>query len=383
MAENENSQEKTEQPTPKRLEDARKKGQVARSRELTMTLVMLAAAAYILFDGQRFATHLAEVMRAGFAFDLAILEGERALLVYLAGQVRLAMVLLLPLLLVLLLAAVAAPALIGGWNFSLQAVQPKFERLDPVKGLKRVFGPKGLMELVKTLAKFLVVGAAAFVFMLSVADRFAGLGALSIKQAISEATHMAALGLAVVSATLILIALIDVPFQLHQHTKQLRMTRQEVRDELKQTEGKPEVKSKIRQLQQSVAGRRMLEAVPRADIVVTNPSHFAVAIRYQSEQMQAPVVVAKGADLVAAVIRRTAEEAGVPILQSPPLARALFHSTDIGQMIPPGLYLAVAEVLTWVYQIRGRPERAGTLKPPTIDLDESEWVPARFRPRQR
>jgi flagellar biosynthetic protein FlhB len=194
-----------------------------------------------------------------------------------------------------------------------------------------------------------------------------------------EATSMVAFALIVLSATLIIIAAIDVPFQIYQHTKQLKMTRQEVRDEMKQTEGKPEVKAKIRQLQQEIASRRMMEDVPKADVVITNPTHFAVALRYEAGKMEAPVVVAKGADLVAAAIREVAEEHKVPLLEAPPLARALFHSVDIGQAIPAGLYVAVAEVLSWVYQIRRLGGTDSEPAPPKIDFDETDWVPKRFR----
>ena len=379
MAENDNSQERTEQPTPKRLDDARKKGQVPRSRELTMTLVMLVGATVLLFIGPRLAERLSLVMKRGFGFDHSLIGREDAIIGYFAAQALTAITMLLPLLIILLLTALLAPATIGGWNFSTQALQPKFERLDPIKGLKRVFGPKGLMELGKTLGKFLVVGTAAAILIYHLSHRFARLAVLDSIPAMAEATSMVGFALIVLSATLLLIAAIDVPFQLYQHTKQLKMTRQEVRDEMKQTEGKPEVKSKIRQLQQEIASRRMMEDVPRADVVVTNPTHFAVALRYEAGQMEAPVVVAKGTDLIAATIRRIAEENDVPLLEAPPLARALYHSTDIGHAIPAGLYVAVAEILSWVYQIRRLSGTGHEPPPPEVDVDESDWVPKRFR----
>ncbi|NDY97151.1 flagellar biosynthesis protein FlhB [Wenzhouxiangella limi] len=379
MAENDTSQERTEEPTPKRLDDARKKGQVPRSRELSMTLVMLVGAISLLFLGKRLAAGMAEVMRTGFGFDPSLIARQDAVVGYFVDQVMTAIVMLAPLMIILMVTAIMAPATTGGWNFSVQALQPKLERLDPLKGLKRVFGPKGLMELLKTLGKFLVVGIAAAILISSLAERFAGLSALDSVPAMAEATSMVGFALIVLSAVLIIIAAVDVPFQLYQHTKQLKMTRQEVRDEMKQTEGKPEVKAKIRQLQQEVASRRMMEDVPRADVVITNPTHFAVALRYEAGQMDAPVVVAKGADLVAAAIRRVAEENDVPLLEAPPLARALFHAADIGQAIPAGLYVAVAEVLSWVYQIRRLSGSGHEPSPPDIELDEAEWVPKRFR----
>ncbi len=344
-----------------------------------MTLVMLVGDTTLLFIGPRIVEHLAALLRRGFAFDHSLIGREDIIISYFGGQAMTAITMLAPLLIILLLTALLAPATIGGWNFSAQALQPKFERLDPIKGIKRVFGPKGLMELLKTLGKFLVVGIAAAILIYNLSDRFAHLAALDSVPAMAEATSMVAFALIVLSATLLLIAAIDVPFQLYQHTKQMRMTRQEVRDEMKQTEGKPEVKSKIRQLQQEIASRRMMEEVPKADVVVTNPTHFAVALQYQAGQMDAPVVVAKGTDLIAGAIKRVAEEAGVPLLEAPPLARALYHSTDIGQPIPAGLYVAVAEVLSWVYQIRRLPGSAQEPPPPKVDVDETEWVPKRFR----
>lgn len=379
MAEQDNSQERTEQPTPKRLDDARKKGQVPRSRELSMMLVMLIGATALLMLGSRFASEFSTVMRRGFGFDHGLIGREDAMLAYFAEQIMTAIYMLAPLLVILLITAVMAPALIGGWNFSFQALQPKLERLDPIKGLKRVFGPKGLMELAKTLGKFLVVGTAAAILIYTLSGRFARLALLDSVPAMAEATAMAGFALIVLSAALILIAAIDVPFQLYQHTKQLRMTRQEVRDEMKQTEGKPEVKSKIRQLQHEIANRRMMEAVPTADVVVTNPTHFAVALRYDAGRMAAPVVVAKGTDLIASRIREIAEEARVPRLEAPPLARALYYSTELGQAIPAGLYVAVAEVLSWVYQIKRQSSRASPPKPPRVSVDEAEFVPERYR----
>ncbi len=381
MAEQDTSQERTEQPTPKRLDDARKKGQVPRSRELTMMLVMLVGAATLLFLGSRFAGSLAGVMRRGFAFDHGLLGREDVLVGYFASQALAAVNMLIPLLVVLLVTALLAPATIGGWNFSFQALQPKYERLDPIKGLKRVFGPKGLMELAKTLGKFLVVGSAAAILVSNLSGRFARLALLDSVPAMAEAASMAGFALIVLSAALIVIAAVDVPFQLYQHTKQLRMTRQEVRDEMKQTEGKPEVKSKIRQLQQEIAGRRMMEAVPAADVVVTNPTHFAVALRYEAGRMAAPVVVAKGTGRIAARIREVAEESGVPLLEAPPLARALYYAADLGQAIPAGLYVAVAEVLSWVYQVRRVAGTGAEPNPPEIEVDETEWVPPNRRTR--
>ena len=353
MAENrESSQERTEEPTPKRLREAREKGQAPRSKELAMTIVMLLGAGALLSAGGWFVARLDEMMTLGLTLDRAAALDSSLMLRRFADLATAALQMLSPLLLVLFVAALITPAFLGGWVFSWQAVAPKAEKLSPVKGLKRVFGPKGLMELLKAMGKFAVVAGAASLFIWAFIDRFLALGQMPLLPAMSESASMIALALLLLSASLIAIAAIDVPFQLYTHHKEMRMTRQEVREELKQTEGRPEVKSKIRETQQAMARRRMMQEVPRADVVVTNPTHYSVALRYDSDRMNAPVVVAKGVDRVALRIREVAEDAGVPLFEAPPLARALNAGAEIGRPIPPELYVAVAEVLAWIYQVR-------------------------------
>ena len=366
------SQERTEEPTPKRLQESREKGQVPRSRELTMTLVMLVGSATLVISGSWFAARLQAILAGGFRIERAAIYDDGAMLRKLSELAVQVFLILGPLLFSLVVTALAAPALLGGWNFSRQAMAPKFERLDPIKGLKRVFGTQGLMELLKAMGKFLVVGIAAGFFLWLIMDRFLALSRLPVIPAIGESVWLAGLALFAGSAALIVIAAVDVPFQLATHYKQIRMTRQEVREELKQTEGRPEVKGRIRTLQQEMASRRMMEDVPDADIVITNPVHFAVALRFDADSMAAPVVVAKGSELVALAIRRVAEESGVPLLTAPPLARALYRSVDIGQAIPPQLYVAVAEVLAWVHQVRTRPTGAPPPPPPDPAISEDE-----------
>lgn len=368
MAENDNSQERTEQPTPKRLKDAREKGQVPRSRELTMTLVMLAGASTLLLTGGRYVQRLAGVLQRGFTVERENLFDDSFIFGYLGTQFGDGLLTVAPKLIILLVVALMAPALIGGWNFSQKALVPKFEKLNPVKGLKKIFGPRGLMELVKALGKFLLVGTAAAILLWFASDRFLVLAQMPTLPAMATAAGIVGLALITLSSVLILIAAIDVPFQLHTHHKQMRMTRKEVRDEQKETEGQPEVKSKQRSLQQEIASRRMAEVVPNADVVVTNPTHFAVALRYDADQMAAPVVVAKGVDHMAAAIRRIAAESDVPLLEAPPLARALYRSTEIGQAIPAGLYVAVAEVMAWVYQVRSPDRRGERPEPPDPEI---------------
>jgi flagellar biosynthetic protein FlhB len=244
--------------------------------------------------------------------------------------------------------------LFGGWAFSADAVLPKFEKLNPIAGLKRVFGWNGLSELAKALAKFTLVALVAIWLLSGLTEDLLGLSTLTLQAGLNRAARLIAMSFAGLSATLILIAAADVPFQYWQYRRNLRMTKQEQRDEQKETEGRPEVRSRIRALQRAISTRRMMADVPKADVVVMNPTHFAVALRYDAANMKAPRVVAKGADLIALQIRRIAEAHKVPVFEHPQFARALFYNSNIGQEISPRLYVAVAQVLTYIYQITGR-----------------------------
>lgn len=373
MADDQNYQEKTEQATPKRLRDAREKGQVARSRELSAALVMTTGAAMMVLAHGPMTAGMLNLIREGLRSPGHLARDPGLLPAALAEAIGSALVVIGPFLLVLLAAAVLAPTLTGGWSFSLKPLAPKLEKLNPGKGLKRVFGPKGLIELIKAFAKATLVTGLGVALLWHWSPRLLALGAAPVGEAIGAAAGMAALTLLLLSLSLILIAAIDVPFQLWQHAKQLRMTRQEVRDEMKETDGKPEVKSRIRSLQQEFARRRMLQDVPTADVVITNPTHFAVALKYDEAKMRAPMVVAKGADLVAMRIRELAGENRVALFEAPPLARALYGSTDIGQEIPARLYVAVAQILTWVYRVR-QARVSGELPPsrPDVKIDDEE-----------
>jgi flagellar biosynthetic protein FlhB len=351
MAEQDNGQDRTEEATPRRREQAREKGQVPRSRELTTTALLLGGCAgLVLFSGFMLEGLLA-IFRTGFAIDRQLIFLADGGLVQMGRLFKEAAWVVAPICAILFLLAGLMPVVLGGWSFSLEAIAPKLSKLDPIKGFGRLFGPKGLMELLKALAKFLLVGSVAFLVLRSELDALLTLSTRSLESAIADTAWLAALTLLGVSAATALVAAIDVPFQLWQHNKQLRMTRQEIRDEFKETEGRPEVKAKIRQLQREMAQQRMMEAVPNADVVVTNPTHYAVALKYEAHR-GAPRVVAKGKDLVAKAIRDKAEEHGVPRLELPPLARALFSHSRLDQEIPPALYLAVAQVLAYVYRLR-------------------------------
>lgn len=369
MAEQGDSQEKTEEPTARQLLKAREKGQVARSRELDTTGVLMAGAAMLFLAGGGIVEGLADVMSGGLALERADTRDVTRLGVYLGASVRVALEIMAPLMLAVLVAAMVLPSLLGGIAFSLDPLTWKWEKMDPVKGLKRMFGPKGLMELAKALAKFVVVLVVAIALLWSEVWEFMALGQLNDKAAMADAVWLIGWNLLVLSASMIIIAAVDVPFQVWNHKRELRMTKQQVKDENKETEGKPEIKQKIRQLQLEAATRRMMGEVPKADVIVTNPTHYAVALRYDAERMVAPRLVAKGQDLVALKIREVAGEHGIPLLSAPSLARAIYHTTELDQEIPARLYKAVAQVLAHVFQLRRYRQQGG---PPPAPLNAAD-----------
>jgi len=367
--------EKTEQATAKKQLDARKKGQIARSRELSTMGVTLSAALTFLFLGGSMLDGITTVLIQGLSPTQDLIFDRQQLFEPLKTGTLHAAKTMAPLLLVVVIAATTSPAALGGWSFSLSAMSFKGERINPGKGIKRIFALRGLMELAKALAKFLLVGGIGVVVLLSMADELLVLGRLPVLEALESAGRLITLAFVLFSASLILIAAVDVPFQAWDHMKKMRMTKQEVKEEAKETEGRPEVKARLRQMQQEAAGKRMLEDIPIASVVVTNPTHFAVALKYEGASMSAPVVVAKGADHMAKRIREIAKEHGVPLFEAPPLARALFASTEIGDDIPEELYLSVAQVLTYIFQLDNFIANGG-LEPnaPEIDtIDEEQW----------
>ncbi len=370
----EQAQERTEQATPKRREDARKKGDVPRSRELTMTSVMLSGAGSLLLFSGSLGQPLMQAFERAFVIERALLFDDFYIVRAFGEVAGPAFLGLAPFVGILLVAIFLSAAAIGGWSFSLQAAAFKLGRLNPAKGLKRIFSANSLNELLKAIAKFGIVALIAVAWLWWSADELLSLGRQPVASGIRRALEICGLSMLIVSAGLILIAAADVPFQLWQYQKKLRMTRQQVRDELKETEGRPEVKSRIRALQQQIATRRMMEELPGADVVITNPTHYAVALKYDDSTMGAPKVIAKGKDLIAERIREVATEHGIPLFSAPPLARVLFRTTDIGSEIPARLYTAVAQILAYIYQLNEtlRPGQR-RLQPPVIDIDESDF----------
>ena len=362
------AQERTEQPTAKRLDEARKHGQVPRSPELAAAAVVLVTGSGLELFGRHAAQTLSALMRSGLALRRAQVFDESALFGTLAGCGAQALQACAPFLLLTLAAALAAPLALGGWNFSFEALVPDFTRLSPLNGAQRIFTARSLVELGKAYAKFVVIALIGGAFIWRSSGRLLALGNEPLEREIADAAALSGNALLALAGGLGVIAAIDVPWQLFNHRRQLRMSRQEIRDELKESEGSPEVRGRIRRMQQDVARRRMMQEVPKADVVVVNPTHFAVALRYDERRMRAPAVVAKGADEVAARIREVAAEHRVPIFEAPPLARALHRAVPIGGEIPTSLYVAVAQVLTYVYQVRAA-GAAGAAPPPLPRID--------------
>ncbi len=378
MAESESGADKSEEPTEKRRRESREKGQIARSKELNTFAIMLAGTGGLLATGGSIGNAMLEIMRGNFSLPREILMDERNMALWLAASGQLALDALLPLLIVLLVMSIVGPIALGGWLFSAKAMAPKFSRMNPLAGLKRMFSMKALIELLKALAKFIVILMVALVVLSMDRDDLLAIANEPIESAIMHSAQVVGWSALWMSFGLILIAAVDVPFQLWDNKQKLMMTKQEVKDEYKDSEGKPEVKQRIRQLQHQMTQQRMMQAVPQADVVITNPTHFAVALKYDPQTGQAPMLLAKGGDFVALKIREIATEHSVLVLESPALARSIYHTTELDQEIPAGLYLAVAQVLAYVYQIRqfqaGKGKRPAPLKdlpiPPDLRRDE-------------
>ena len=371
--EQDSSQERSEEATPKRRSDAREKGDIARSKELNTAAILIGGAVGMILFGGVIVAGLARTMRYNLVLDRRDIFEVDFMAIHLSASMVESLVSLLPVFTVLILAAILGPLALGGWVLSAKALAPQWSRLSLLKGLKRMFAVRALMELLKSIAKVVLVVALAILILLALSPEIISIGKQDTVAAMVTSLDVVGWAVLGLSCTMLIIAAIDIPFQLYDHTRKLKMTRQEVKDEMKNTEGKPEVRSRIRQLQYDMSQRRMMSAVPEADVVITNPEHFAVALRYNSNQMGAPVLVAKGADLVAQKIREIALAHKVPILASPPLARAVFYSTEIDQQIPAGLYVAVAQVLAYVFQLKrfkqGKGQRPGKL--PEMEIPEN------------
>ncbi|WP_249419422.1 flagellar biosynthesis protein FlhB [Hydrogenophilus thiooxidans] len=376
MAE-ENDLEKTEQPSARRIEQAREEGQIPQSRELASFLVLLAGVSVLMVTGGWMGERIARLVQTVWSFGTERAFEVTTLLALLPYVVKETLLALSPLFVFLLVAAVAGHVAVGGFLFVPKLLAPKWSRLNPMLGIKRVFSLNGLVELAKAVAKTALVGVVAWWTLTSETERVLALIRMPLEHAAAQFIDALGWDTLWLVGAIALIAAADVPYQLWSYTKSLRMTKEELKQEYKETEGDPQLKGRIRAVQREMARRRMMAEVPKATVVVTNPTHFAVALRYDPQKMAAPVVVAKGRGAVALKIRELAEANAVPRVEAPALARSLYVHTEVGEAIPAGLYAAVAEVLAYVYQLDQWMARGGPKPqlPPELEIPEPLYVP--------
>jgi flagellar biosynthetic protein FlhB len=359
--------ERTEQPSARRIQQAREDGDVPRSRELSTCTILMAAAAGLWFLSGGVVHQISDMMASVLSMDRATIYDPSLLIVRLGANIGQIMLAFVPFVILLMIAAMASPLLIGGWLFSVNALQPNFGKLNPLSGLGNMFSVRALVELFKAVGKSLLVGTVAWLVMSHQVEAMMGLTAETVEAGSNHLVHLLLTSFIAIVSSLVVIAMIDAPYQMWQYANKLKMTRQELRQESKESDGNPEIKARIRNLQREMARRRMMAAVPTADVVVTNPTHYAVALKYVDGSRGAPRVVAKGFDDVAARIRELAAANQVPLLEAPALARALHKHTELGDEIPQALYTAVAEVLAYVFQLRAFNKQGGT--PPEMPVE--------------
>ena len=362
--------EKTEPATGKRIQRAREDGKVVQSRELSTFIELMAAVLILMMLGSFYLEKLLGVMRHGITLDRATAFDTTLMMTRFMQESVEILLAFLPLLGLLVVATLAGPLLLAGWNFSWKPLTPDFAKFNPITGLKRIFSINGVVELFKSTAKATLIGGIAVWVIWRYKDELFALATESLGASISHLSHLLFTTSLFIVSSLMLLVVIDVPFQLWQYAKNLRMTKEEVKQEAKEMEGDPQIKARVRAAQRAAARKRMMAAVPKADVIVTNPTHYAVALKYEEGRMGAPRVVAKGVGLLAERILELAREHTVPVLQAPPLARALYRHAEIGDEIPQRLYTAVAEVLAYVYQLRN-----ATYASPTPEIPRSLPVP--------
>ena len=369
MAENEDGTEKTEQPTAKRLRDAREKGNVPQSRELSTATVFVAAVLSLYALSGYMGGAARQWMKLALSPDPGLLHAPQALFGHAGWTLLKLMLVFAPLLLVCLAAGFVAPVLMGGLRFSNKALMPDLNRLNPMTGLKRIYGPESLAELTKSLLRIVFVGGAVALVVWHGVGGLRSLLRLPLESAVHDGLGFTLRLLLAAAGAMALLAAIDAPYQKWNWLRKLKMTREELKREMKESEGSPEVKGRIRQMQMQLSQRRMMEAVPTADVVLVNPTHYAVALKYEAGRMNAPTVVARGVDELALRIRQVADGNRVAIVSAPPLARALYRESQLGKEIPVRLYSAVAQILSYVYQLRAW--RSGPMpQQPAVDIDE-------------
>ena len=354
------AEDKTEDPTAQKLKKARDDGQVARSMELPAAVIVIGSIAILMVMGSWLISRLSTVFAKGFVFDRQLIEKPLLLPAHFGEHLLSAFILVMPVILFTLVAAIIASGLTGGYLFSLGAVMPKGSKLNLISGLKRIFGTHALVELGKAILKFVLVATVLWWSLMANMDSLVQIGQMGLEPALDAAGKMILQSGLLVALSLAVIAMIDVPWQKHSFTKKMRMTKQEVKDEYKQMEGSPEVKAQIRRRQREMANSRMMDRIKDADVVITNPEHFAVALEYDPTGDGAPIMVAKGSDHMAALIRAEAKNHGIHIFEAAPLARAIYFTTEVEHQVPEDLYHAVAQVIAYVFSL----EAASPLNPP-------------------
>jgi flagellar biosynthesis protein FlhB len=352
MAAEDSDMEKTEDASPKRLEKAREDGDVPRSRELAACAVLFTSGMAIMMLSRPLGDAMKNVLRQGLSIDRSMAFEPQLLIVHMVKVIEQAMWAFLPLAVIIVSIAVAAPILVGGWVMSQKSLVPNFGKLNPMKGLANLFSKNSLVELVKSIAKTVLVASVGYAIVKKDLQPMLGLSQMPLELSIGTVADYMVTGFLTIASALVLIAVIDVPYQLYQYAQKHKMTKQELKDEAKESEGSPEIKGRIRQQQREMARRRMMSNVPKADVVITNPTHYAVAIRYKEGENGAPIVVAKGVDVIAQKIKEIAAEHEIMTLESPKLARALYAHAELEREIPQTLYSAVAEILAYVFQLR-------------------------------
>jgi flagellar biosynthetic protein FlhB len=368
--------ERTEAATDKRLSQAREKGDIPRSREMATCVLLLAGGAAMWLFGGDLAQKLSNLMLAVFSFKREQALDPHVMLQELITPSIELVITLLPILGMMLFASLFSPILLGGWLFATESLTPNFSRMNPLSGIKRMFSINALVEMLKAVVKTILVGTVAWFVVIGQLDEVLGLSREALKSGMQHMTLLVWISFISIVSALVLIAVMDVPYQLWSYAKKMRMTKEQVKQEHKESDGDPHIKAKIRSIQREMARRRMMAEVPTADVVVTNPTHYAVALKYAEGAMSAPKVIAKGTDGVAQKIREIAEEHKITIMEAPPLARALHHHTEIGDEIPEALYTAVAEVLAYVFQLRMYNTGEGRLP----DVPEELNVPKELDP---
>jgi flagellar biosynthetic protein FlhB len=370
------SGEKTEEPTAKKLTDARKKGQIARSKDLGTFFVLVGSACAMLLMGKPLAKAMANMMSHMFSLSRQETMDINALFKVISSGIYQVIPPLLWFFFIVMLAAFIGNTLLGGMSFSWDAMMPKASKLSPAAGFKRMFGVQAAVELIKSILKFFVVFIVAFLLLSGLFEEILGLSRETIPTNFEHAITMLQWMFLVLALSIGLIVVIDAPYQVWNHNRQLKMTKQEIKDENKSTEGSPEIKGRIRRTQYEMSQRRMMQDVPESDVVITNPTHYSIALKYDAAVGGAPVVSAKGVDEMAIHIRTIAKEHQIEIIQSPALARSLYYTAEVGDDIPEELFAAVAQVLAFIFQLNEH--KKGNARKPTPVAKELP-IPDEFR----